>query len=63
MTVTDTQQATIEAWIGEHWAGKATCPAGHGAWSVNPTLSYMPGFVVSDAGPRSRTSWAPRSSC
>ena len=52
MTVTPTQKATIESWLEEHWAGQATCPAGHDAWSLSPTMSFMPGFVVGEAGPK-----------
>ena len=52
MTVTENQRTTIESWLNEHWVGQAQCPAGHDAWSVNPTMSFMPGFVVGDAGPK-----------
>ena len=52
MTVTENQRSAIETWLNEHWAGQAKCPAGHDAWTVNPTMSFMPGFVVSDAGPK-----------
>ena len=52
MTLTENQRTTIEGWLNEHWAGQARCPAGHDAWSVAPTMSFMPGFVVSDAGPK-----------
>lgn len=52
MTGTETQRATIETWLNEHWMGQATCPAGHDAWSVSPTMSFMPGFVVTEAGPK-----------
>jgi hypothetical protein len=52
MTVTEMQRSTIDAWLAEHWNGQATCPAGHDAWSLNPTMSFMPGFVTSEAGPK-----------
>ncbi len=52
MTVTENQRSTIEMWINQHWAEQAKCPAGHDSWSVAPTMSFMPGFVVSEAGPK-----------
>jgi hypothetical protein len=52
MTVTENLRSALETWLDEHWVGQATCPAGHDAWSVAPTMSFMPGFVVGDAGPK-----------
>ena len=52
MTLTETQQSTIETWLNEHWNGQAKCPAGHDVWSVSPTMSFMPGYVTSEAGPK-----------
>ncbi len=52
MTVSETQKATIDGWLSKHWSGQAKCPAGHDDWAVNPTMSFMPGFVVSEAGPK-----------
>ena len=52
MTLSETQTATIKAWLAEHWVGQATCPAGHDAWSLSPTMTFMPGFVVGEAGPK-----------
>jgi len=51
MTLTETQQSTIESWLSEHWTGQAKCPAGHDAWSLSPTMSFMPGFVTSELSP------------
>jgi len=52
MALTETQQSTIESWLSEHWTGQAKCPAGHDAWSLSPTMSFMPGFVTSETGPK-----------
>jgi hypothetical protein len=52
MTLTDAQKTTIESWIADHWTGQSACPAGHDSWTVKPTLSFMPGFVVTEAGPK-----------
>ena len=47
----DTQEA-IERWLDEHWRGQARCPAGHGEWSLAPTMSFMPAFAVTEQGPK-----------
>ena len=52
MTMTDTQRATIESWLSEHWTGQAKCPASHDDWSAAPNMSFMPGFEVTEAGPK-----------
>jgi hypothetical protein len=52
MTLTDAQRNAIDAWLRDHWTGQAKCPAGHDAWSVSPTMSFMPGYVTSEAGPK-----------
>ena len=48
----DTTQAAIDRWLDDKWRGQATCPAGHSEWAVAENLSFMPGFVVSEAGPK-----------
>ena len=45
-------QAAIESWLDDHWRGQATCPAGHDDWKVAENLSFMPGFVVAESGPK-----------
>jgi len=51
--MTDPQQNPIlERWLDEHWYGRATCPAGHGEWRLSPTMSFMPGFAVTESGPK-----------
>ena len=45
-------QTPIERWLDERWHGQATCPAGHSDWSVAPTMSFMPGFAITEQGPK-----------
>ena len=52
MTMTEEQRTIVQRWLGEHWVGQATCPAGHSEWSVAPNMSFMPGFAVTEAGPK-----------
>lgn len=48
----DTTRATIDRWLDEHWRSQATCPAGHSEWRLAENLSFMPGFVPTEAGPK-----------
>ena len=50
--MTDAQQSPIDRWLDERWHGQATCPAGHVEWSVAPTMSFMPGFAMTEQGPK-----------
>ncbi len=50
--MSEPQKTTIDRWLDEHWHGQATCPAGHGNWEVAPTMSFMPGFAITDGGPK-----------
>ena len=53
MTQTDERATTIQRWLSANWDGKARCPAGHDdAWSVEDTMSFMPGLVTEETGPR-----------
>ena len=50
--MTDAVQSPIDRWLDAHWHGQATCPAGHGQWTVEPTMSFMPGFALTEQGPK-----------
>jgi hypothetical protein len=53
MTLTDEQTTTIQRWLGAHWYGRARCPAGHdNGWSVEDSMSFTPGFVADEGGPK-----------
>ena len=52
MTFTDAQTSTIKGWLDSHWIGKARCPAGHDDWSLESSMSFVPGFVSDEAGSR-----------
>jgi hypothetical protein len=53
MTLTDEQTTTIQHWLSANWYGKAQCPAGHGdGWSLEDSMSFVPGFVSDENGPR-----------
>ena len=50
--MTDAQKTNIERWLEERWLGQAKCPAGHSDWAVAPTMSFMPGFAMTENGPK-----------
>lgn len=50
--MTEPQQSPIDRWLDERWHGRAACPAGHREWTVAPTMSFMPGFAVTEQGPK-----------
>ncbi len=50
--MTDAPETTVERWLEERWHGQAKCPAGHGDWRVAPSLSFMPGFAITEGGPQ-----------
>jgi hypothetical protein len=53
MTFTDEQTTTIQSWLSANWYGQARCPVGHDdAWSLEDTMSFVPGFVADGGGPR-----------
>jgi hypothetical protein len=53
MTHTDEQMTTIQAWLDANWYGTARCPVGHDdAWSLGDNMSFVPGFVADEKGPR-----------
>lgn len=53
MALTDEQTTTIQHWLEAHWFGRARCPAGHDAgWSVESSLSFVPGLVIDENGSR-----------
>jgi hypothetical protein len=52
MTLSDDQKATVQDWLKKNWVGQAKCPAGHDDWSVAPNMSFMPGYAVTEAGPK-----------
>ncbi len=53
MTLTDEQTTIIQSWLDAHWMGQARCPAGHeDEWSVENSMSFMPGFVADANGTR-----------
>ncbi len=50
--MTDAAQIRIDRWLDTRWHGRATCPAGHSAWTPAPNLSFMPGYEVTEQGPK-----------
>jgi len=53
MTFTNEQTTTTQRWLDAHWYGKAKCPAGHDSgWSLEDSMSFVPGFVSDESGPR-----------
>jgi hypothetical protein len=53
MTDTDQRSTTIQDWLRANWYGKARCPAGHvDGWTVEDTMSFVPGFVTDEKGSR-----------
>ena len=50
--MTDAQKTAIDQWLQERWMGKAKCPAGHADWAVASSLSFMPGFAITEQGPK-----------
>jgi hypothetical protein len=53
MTLTYEQTTIIKSWLDAQWFGKAKCPAGHDSdWSVESDMSFVPGFILDEKGPR-----------